>query len=283
MPSRSPLPAVLAAVVILGGVFVLLSQPATALQPAPASPYPYPVCPGPDCPYPQPWAPEPLPTPPQPTPRPPAPNPRPCPICPNPRPYGDALPGQSAVGEIREGGPIAPDGVTEVTCDLPVELREKNRGGRDGAGCCPFAATQMSARYQNEHRLWNFLSDVATHENGGGWPQKMDAMMKKYAPGVNYVQHTGGDLEFLRSALRGGRMPAVTYSGRDVHYGSTIAHMVSLVHLDDHWAAVLDNNYIGDRQLVWMTIPEFTARWKSGGYGWAVVLLTPPPMPPPKN
>jgi 23S rRNA G2069 N7-methylase RlmK/C1962 C5-methylase RlmI len=59
--------------------------------------------------------------------------------------------------------------------------------------------------------------------------------------------------------------------------------MVNLVHLDQTWACVLDNNYIGERQLVWMSVAEFVSRWKGQGQGWAVVLLDPPPMPAPHN
>lgn len=60
----------------------------------------------------------------------------------------------------------------------------------------------------------------------------------------------GSDLERLKLACRTGRMPGVTYAfsptGR--YGGARIAHMVNLVHADDQWFAVLDNNYPGADQ-----------------------------------
>jgi|SRR5579859_3891307 len=195
--------------------------------------------------------------------------------------------GQS-VTTLTEGGPVAPDGKTEVACDMPKELRVKNTGGRDGSGLCVFTSIMHSARYQGELRLWDFQKQM-TKEAGGGYPQKVDAMISKYGPGTKYVQHTGGNLEFLYAAIRTGRMPGVTYAGRDMHYGrQRIAHMVNLVHLDPptktpRLAAILDNNFIGDNQLVWMNAEEFRSRWLDMMGGWAVVLLAPAPAPVPHN
>lgn len=121
-------------------------------------------------------------------------------------------------------------------------------------------------------------------EPGGGYPEKVDRMIQKYAPGVQYIQDTTGNLELLRAAIKSGRMPGVTYGGSDPHYGGYVAHMVSLVHLDDKWAVVSDNNFPGDNQHVWMTVPEFVQRWKAGGGGgWSVILLNPGPPPIPYN
>jgi len=188
-----------------------------------------------------------------------------------------------AWGAPTEGGPTGPGGA-EVMCDLPVGLRQKNVGGRDGAGCCTFASVQHSARFQNERRLWTFLNDVAAHERGGGWPAKMDAMIAKYGDGTRYLQYEGSDSALLEAALKSGRMPAVTYDGHDPHYGlnRTIAHMVNLVYLDDKYAAILDNNFTADLSLMWMTRQEFLQRWTGGGSGWAVVLVSPAPAPVPK-
>jgi hypothetical protein len=56
--------------------------------------------------------------------------------------------------------------------------------------------------------------------------------------------------------------------------------MVNLVHLDSGWACILDNNFIGPNDLVWMTPQEFADRWMGKGSGWAVVFLRQPPYPP---
>jgi hypothetical protein len=181
---------------------------------------------------------------------------------------------------ISVGGPVGPDGKTEVTCDLPVSERMRNTGGRDGAGLCVFTSVQNAARYQNETRLVNFQADMKK-EPGGGYPAKVDSMIAKYGKGTPYLQYEGKDPAVLRAALATGRMPSVTYNGHDPHYRGSIAHMVNLVHLDERWAVVLDNNFIGENELVWLTPDDFLQRWRGNGGGWAVVLLAPPPPPVP--
>lgn len=178
-----------------------------------------------------------------------------------------------------ENGPVH-DG-TEVTCDIPEEYRQHNVGGRDGSGLCVFTSIEYVARFQNELRLWD-LQKSMRQEPGGGYPQKVDAMLKKYAPGVPYLQYQGSDPTFLEEVLKTGRPVAVTYNGRDPRYhNQTIAHMVTLVHLDSKNACILDNNF--EKQYYWMSREEFLARWKGGREGWAVALLSPPPPGAPRN
>lgn len=202
------------------------------------------------------------------------------------RPHFASDTSEGAVGKMQTGGPIAPDGKTQVACDIPIELRAKNTGGTDGAGLCVFTSIMHSARWQNEHRLWDFQAKMK-QERGGGYPQKVDAMVAKYGPGTPYLQYTGRDPSILMTALKSGRAPGVTYNGHDPHYRGSIAHMVNLVAYDQQadQVAILDNNFIGENQLVWMSAAEFLQRWTGGkaGSGWAVILLAPPPPPPPKN
>jgi hypothetical protein len=184
----------------------------------------------------------------------------------------------------QEGGKRAPDGRTELTCDLPASQRRVNVGGRDGAGLCVFTSIEYAAKWQGERALYDF-QDKMRRELGGGWPEKVDQMIAKYAPGTQYLQDTSGDPDILRAILASGRMACVTYAGRDSHYGSnkTIAHMVCLVAFGDQWACISDNNFIRDDQFMWMTPQEFISRWKANGGGWVVCLLAPPPPPPPHN
>lgn len=184
-----------------------------------------------------------------------------------------------AVATPRLGGPVAPDGVTRVTIDFPLALRAANTGGRDGYGLCVFTSVMHAARWQKETPLEDFQA-LMRKEPGGGWPEKLDRMIAKYASGVDYCQYEGRDVAILQRALAGNRLPSVTYSGRDPHYKVSIAHMVNLVHLDEQWACILDNNYIGENDLVWMTPAEFLERWRGKGSGWAVVLLREPPESP---
>src|SRR5438128_3592813 len=198
----------------------------------------------------------------------PAPDKPKCPDC----PWGDA-------DKLTVGGPVSPDGHTEVQCDLPVNQRTKNVGGRDGAGLCVFSSIGHAARWQNERRLVDFQREM-TKESGGGYPEKVDRMIAKYGKGTPYLQYEGHDPAILRLALKTGRMPSVTYDGHDPHYSGSIAHMVNLIYLDDREACVLDNNFIDE--LVWMSAKEFSERWTGDG-GWAVILLAPPTPPPPRG
>lgn len=220
---------------------------------------------------------------PAPTPPPPPPPSQPCPVPgpaprPKPRPWGDLI---ATAGRPVEGG-LTHEGV-EVSCDLPASEKKKNVGGRDGAGLCVFTSIEYAARWQNEARLWDLQAKMRS-EPGGGYPQKVDTMLAKYGKGVEYIQDTSGNLALLRAAIESGRMPGVTYGGSDPHYGGYVAHMVNLVHLDDEWAVISDNNFPGDNQYVWMSVAEFEKRWKAGGGGgWSVILLHPGPPPIPWN
>lgn len=201
---------------------------------------------------------------------------------------------ESVVGALTEGGAIGPGGV-EVACDLPMACRKANIASK-GLGCCVFRSIDHSAHYQNVPTLYGmpeWMKEVGIE--GGGYPAKVDALIPKIAQTrgeqtPEYIQHTAGDLEFLYAAIKSGRMPAITYCGRDMHYGAgrSVAHMVNLVHLDPpesnpRLAAILDNNFIGESELVWMTAAEFMQRWKGNSGGWAVVLKAPRPPAPPRN
>ena len=184
--------------------------------------------------------------------------------------------------DFRAGGP---EFETEaVTCHLPEREHLLNAPGTDGFGLCVFTSLDLAARWANEPALVG-LRDYMTKHPGGGWPEKVDEVVPKAAaakglPTPAYAQHTGGDPEFLRRALRTGRYVCVTYDGHDgVYYRGRIAHMVNLVHFSDRFAVIQDNNYPG--KWLWMSPTEFLDRWRGTGGGWAIVLLKagPPPVP----
>jgi hypothetical protein len=177
------------------------------------------------------------------------------------------------------GGAVSPDGQTKIAIDFPLALRHHNTAGRDGAGLCVFWSITHAARWQKETPLED-LGTLMEKEKGGGWPERVDKVLTKYGAEVDYAQYEGRDPVALKVALSGKRMPCVTYSGRDPHYKGSIAHMVNLVHFDERWVAILDNNYIGVNDLVWMTPDEFLERWRGKGSGWAIFLLHEPPNPP---
>jgi hypothetical protein len=187
-------------------------------------------------------------------------------------------------------GPFVADGNVHdgeaLTCDLPASEHLRNSVGRDGLGLCVFTSIDHAARWSNEPALIGFR-DFMEKYPGGGWPEKVDEYIPRLAaskklPAPDYVQHTGGDAEFLKLALKTGRYVCVTYNGRDgVFYRGTIAHMVNLVHFSEKWAVIHDNNYPG--KWLWMPPADFLARWRGTGGGWAIVLLKPGPPPVPVN
>lgn len=189
------------------------------------------------------------------------------------------------------GGRTAPDGVTQIQCDLPGDRHIKNVGGSDGAGLCVFTSMQHSCDLQNVHGFERMKFRAWMQKRpGGGYPSKVKKMLEQYSresnvPLPDYIQVESNDLEILKLACKTGRMPGVTYSrsptGR--YGGQSIAHMVSLAHADDNWFCVLDNNYIGDTNYEWMTPAEFLRTYSGGRTGWAVVFLSPRPPMPPKN
>lgn len=214
----------------------------------------------------------------------PQPQPRPCPddSCRPRRPWGDD---SSASVEASVSGPEHPDG-TRIRCELPGNFHQRNTGGSDGAGLCVFASMRHTGLWQNESAfsgLFNYMRNFP----GGGYPSKVDAMLKRYCqeknlPMPQYLQVEGSDLEILKAACRSGRMPCVTYgvspTGR--YGGRRIAHMVSLVHADDRHFVILDNNFPGEQAYEWLTPQEFLQAYTAGGGGWAIILVDPPGAPP---
>jgi hypothetical protein len=193
----------------------------------------------------------------------------------------------AAQSPSKVGGKIAPDGKSEVHCDLPASEMLKNKGGSDRAGLCVFTSCEHSARFQAIPALVGFR-DWMTRYPGGGYPSKLKAMIEKLCqeknvPVPEYIQIQGkGELlPTLKAACESGRMPAVTYSfsptGR--YGGRKISHMVSLVHLSDEWACILDNNFPGPENLEWIRTGDFLRTFTGGSNGWAVIFA--PPGPPP--
>lgn len=191
---------------------------------------------------------------------------------------------QSVFG-AKVGGSIAPDNTTELHCDLHGSQHLKNKAGSEGSGLCVFTSIDHAARWQNVQQLVGFR-DWMTKYPGGGWPEKVtkkitEICKEKGVSEPKYIQIENKDLEILKSACSAGLMPGVTYdhspTGR--YNGQRIAHMVSLVHADNNWFCILDNNYPGVNQYEWMTPEEFRSVWS----GWAVILLSPGPPPPPTN
>jgi len=193
--------------------------------------------------------------------------------------------GRVVIGDFNEAkesavvdGPIH-DGV-EIQIDLPNSQHVKNFGApNDGKGLCVFASMTMAGRWHNVRQLFDVIRKL---NEGGGWPEKVDEVLKAFAPLLKYVQYEGTDPSCLDKALSEGRPACVTYGYGERYQMQTIYHMVMLVHFDEKWAVILDNNFPGTYE--WMSRAEFLRRWAHpGGKGWMYVLLAPPPPPIPHN
>lgn len=197
------------------------------------------------------------------------------------------------------GGLTSPDGKETIMLDLQPHLRLKNTGGMGprgpgtGAGLCVFTSINHAAFVQNVRCLQD-LQKRMTREPGGGYPQKVDQYLGKFCPELSgkysqlaSLKATPDDMALLRDVLESGRLPCITYDGTlDPHYNyQHIEHMLNLVHLSPNWAAVLDNNFIGDKDIVWMT-PAGLAWMLTAAHtrpGWVCVLHAPGRLPIPRN
>lgn len=210
--------------------------------------------------------------------------------------------------------PVSPNGVP-AQVDLPTSQHMRNTGGSDGAGLCVFTSVTVAARWQNLPEMEGFRA-WAEKRPGGSLPDLLVADLKEYADekGIklpSYVQHVGGDAEFVRLVLSTRRMPAITYAGFDDFYGynGRIYHMVNALHADGKDGAILDNNHPGE--WYWMDDKQLFERFvgrggrrsdkpfrpftpftpdrgvnhgilddaTSSGDGWAFVWTAPPPPP----
>jgi hypothetical protein len=199
--------------------------------------------------------------------------------------------------------PTKPD--KRVTCDLPANLHMRNTGGigprgpGTGAGLCVPTSIEVCGRWQRIESL-DGLQKWMTVREGGAYPSKVVKILNEYCKGKppQYLQHEGGDAEFVELCLKTGRCVGTTYCGMDnVFYDRVIAHMVNTVYLDDQDAAILDNNNPG--KILWMLRSEWEQRWNgvqangspymirdgfrsmAVGGGWAFVGLETPPPPYP--
>ncbi len=197
--------------------------------------------------------------------------------------------GVASAGESKIGGRTSPDGKEAIALDLPSTQHLRNKAGTDGLGLCVWTSITMSGDWCNEDAL-RTLQQQMTREKGGGWPERVDDLLPRLAPGVQYVQYTGRDPSIIQTAIRSGRMPCVTYGYSPRYVGprnpsGRIAHMVDCVHYSANWVAVLDNNFPGDDQYEWMAPAEFVRRWMLGNPngGWVVLPLRCGPSPVPVN
>ena len=150
--------------------------------------------------------------------------------------------------------------------NVPVALRQSNWQGPQGQGSCVHAT--MISLFRWQYRL-NAADYWRRTYGDGEWPE--DLASKFDHEGIRYAYVSNGDVRFLEWACRTRRGCGITIMGG--------AHMVALVHLDDKWAAILDNNNI--ERFIWVPRETLIAEWKAS-YGWAVTPIYAPAAPLPQ-
>jgi hypothetical protein len=146
------------------------------------------------------------------------------------------------------------------TVNLPSPLRCPNWGG----GSCVHASTVMLLRWQGQHEMADWWR---ANYQGGEYADRLHQRLD--AAHLRYAYTTRGDEAFVNWALRTRRGCGITYWP---------GHAVNLVHLDEVWAGLLDNNRLDN--VIWIPRSEFVSQWRHyGGWAWTLVYSPPPPLP----
>jgi len=150
--------------------------------------------------------------------------------------------------------------------NIPMALRQENWIGSQREGSCVHATMISLMRWQGRIHLANKWRRMYAN---GEWPTGL--AFKFDREGVRYAYTDKGDVKFLEWASRTRRGCGITVMGG--------AHMVALVHLDDKWACLLDNNSIS--KYKWVPRETMIAEWKAS-HGWAVTPIYTPAAPKPQ-
>jgi hypothetical protein len=150
--------------------------------------------------------------------------------------------------------------------NLPFDLRQANWVGAQGEGSCVHATMISLLRWQGRLRTAeHWRRAYGNGEDPGGLAAKFERER------IRYAYTADGDEAFLEWACRTRRGCGITVRGG--------AHMVALVHLDDKWAAILDNNDVS--KFNWVPRETLIAEWRAS-YGWAVAPVYTPAAPLPR-
>lgn len=207
----------------------------------------------------------------------------------NRRTFGLAVAGWLALpraARAQEG----PDHRGEVVTDEPVYRGKtanaaipgpqhfKNEPGSDGAGLCVYASNTIDGVFQDvpelrdgrDSRLWRYVKG----RPGGSYPEKFQRDLEAVEFRTKWLQFEGTSdeaLSIIRHYNEQGLPVAVTMNTGALYGYRPIHHMVSLVHIDDDDACIVDNNDPG--KYHWMPRDEFARRFMDGPKGWFVVIL----------
>lgn len=161
---------------------------------------------------------------------------------------------------------------------IPLEQRQRNTGGSDGAGLCVIASIKTNGNYQGLGPEVVKLWEEAQRRPGGYSPSKLERLLAEITPDLKYASYVGSDPAVLHRLSKAGYPIGATMNTGRLYNYMPIAHMVSLVHYDEEkdLAAVIDNNK--PEVYAWMPAQEFARRWNGIGGGWAFVWDYPPPV-----
>ncbi len=133
--------------------------------------------------------------------------------------------------------PARPIRIERPTVNLPAALRQANWIGNQRQGSCVHATMISLFRWQGRYNTADYWRQAYAN---GSWPDDLAAKFDREK--VRYAYTTSGDVRFLEWACRTRRGCGITVRGG--------AHMVTLVHLDDKWAAILDNSNVS--KFIWV-------------------------------
>lgn len=147
--------------------------------------------------------------------------------------------------------------------NLPQSIRQHNWIGNQGQGSCVHASMVMLLRWQRHYELADWWRrSYANGENWNGLTSKANQAGVRWAGTINQQ-----NVAFLEWACKTRRGCMVTCQDAE--------HMVILVHLDDKWAGIIDNN--APERVIWKSRQDFLTEWNAS-YSWALTpVYTPPP------
>jgi len=151
------------------------------------------------------------------------------------------------------------------TVNVPRDLRQSNWIGNRKQGSCVHATLVSLLRWQGRYSMADWWR--RTHGDG----EVLYSVLRQLdSAGVRYAATGSGDVRFLEWACETRRG-----AGISVRKG---AHMVALVHLDNEWAAILDNKDVS--RYRWIPRDELIAEWHRSQH-WAIVPVYSPAAPLP--
>lgn len=191
---------------------------------------------------------------------------------------------------------------TEAQVDYPNAQWMKNIGSRiDGAGMCVFTSAEHSFRWAGLEEFRGFRDWCAQHYPGGGYPTKLEKLVKAFCKAkgiridasgdqwaivrangerVELLQYEGGSMALAERALANNLLVCTTLYRSPRYGGGTIYHMTNLAHWGPaQLGAILDNNF---RPYEWDSTSGMEPRLKMGGRVWLAVVRHQGPPPPPK-